>query len=148
MTLQPLHNPSGDLAPAGLTLQDQRRIQDALDSSMSAKTRRSYNQAWRQLKGWRKQRGPGHSLPAQLHRDARLQDGARWPSYYQRQRELSKLGRTPRDGGDTAAWYAQNPSPRLKAKTMTPRVCSPRCLSRDIARVIVRSRHEATSVQG
>ena len=64
MTLQPLHNPSGDLAPAGLTLQDQRRIQDALDSSMSAKTRRSYNQAWRQLKGWRKQRGPGHSLPA------------------------------------------------------------------------------------
>ena len=37
MTLQPLQSsdPSGQLAPSGLTVQDQRRIQDALDSSTS-----------------------------------------------------------------------------------------------------------------
>ena len=52
MTLQPLPHPSGDLAPAGLTLQDQRRIQDALDNSTSANTRRAYHQAWRRFVAW------------------------------------------------------------------------------------------------
>ena len=64
MTLQPLHNHSGDLSPAGLTLQDQRRIQDALDSSTSPNTRRAYNQAWRRFEAWGASRGRGHSLPA------------------------------------------------------------------------------------
>ena len=45
MALPPLHHPSGDLAPAGLTLQDQRRIRAALGSSTSANTRRAYAQA-------------------------------------------------------------------------------------------------------
>ena len=63
MTLQPLHNHSGDLSPAGLTLQDQRRIQDALDSSTSPNTRRAYNQAWRRFETWAASRGCGHSLP-------------------------------------------------------------------------------------
>ena len=63
MTLQPLHNHSGDLSPAGLTLQDQRRIQDALDSSTSPNTRRAYNQAWRRFETWAASRGRGHSLP-------------------------------------------------------------------------------------
>ena len=64
MALQPLHHPSGDLAPTGLTLQDQRRIQAALDGSTSANTRRAYAQAWRRFEAWMKQRGPGHPLPA------------------------------------------------------------------------------------
>ena len=64
MTLQPLHNHSGDLSPASLTLQDQRRIQDALDSSTSPNTRRAYNQAWRCFETWAASRGRGHSLPA------------------------------------------------------------------------------------
>ena len=64
MALQPLHHPSGDLAPNGLTLQDQRRIQAALDGSTSANTRRAYAQAWRRFEVWIKQRGPGHPLPA------------------------------------------------------------------------------------
>ena len=63
MALQPLHHPSGDLAPNGLTLQDQRRIQAALDGSTSANTRRAYAQAWRRFEVWIKQRGPGPPLP-------------------------------------------------------------------------------------
>ena len=64
MTLQPLSHPSGELAPAGLTVQDQRRIQDALGSSTSANTRRAYNQAWRRFEAWAKEHGRGHPLPA------------------------------------------------------------------------------------
>ena len=66
MTLQPLQSsdPSGQLAPSSLTVQDQRRIQDALDSSTSANTRRAYNQGWSRFEAWIKQRGPGHPLPA------------------------------------------------------------------------------------
>ena len=45
MTIQPLPQNSGALAPAGLTLQDQRRIRAALGSSTSANTRRAYDQA-------------------------------------------------------------------------------------------------------
>ena len=44
MTIKPLHSGRyGDLAPTGLTVQDQRRIEEALDSSTSANTRRAYN---------------------------------------------------------------------------------------------------------
>ena len=64
MTLQLLPHPSGDLAPVGLTVQDQRRIQDALDSSTSPHTRRAYNQAWRRFEAWAASRVRGHSLPA------------------------------------------------------------------------------------
>ena len=64
MTLQPLHNHSGALAPTGLTVQDQRRIQEALDSSTSPNTRRAYNQAWRRFEAWASDRGRGHPLPA------------------------------------------------------------------------------------
>ena len=64
MTLQPLTRTSGQLAPTGLTVQDQRRIQDALDSSTSANTRRAYNQAWRRFEAWAADRGRGHPLPA------------------------------------------------------------------------------------
>ena len=64
MSLQQLPQESGSLAPNGLTLQDQRRIQAALDGSTSANTRRAYAQAWRRFESWIKQRGPGHSLPA------------------------------------------------------------------------------------
>ena len=45
------------MAPTGLTAQDQRRIQDALQSSTSAHTRRAYNQAWRRFESWAKDRG-------------------------------------------------------------------------------------------
>ena len=62
--ITPLRPAAGALAPTGLTVQDQRRIQDALDSSTSANTRRAYNQAWRRFEAWIKQRGPGHPLPA------------------------------------------------------------------------------------
>ena len=64
MTLQSLNQGSRDLAPTGLTVQDQRRIQEALDSSMSANTRRAYNQAWRRFEAWAADRGRGHPLPA------------------------------------------------------------------------------------
>ena len=64
MTIQPLPQNSGALAPAGLTLQDQRRIRAALGSSTSANTRRAYDQAWRRFEVWIKRRGPGHPLPA------------------------------------------------------------------------------------
>ena len=47
MTIQPMPRVRRDLAPAGLTLQDQRRIQGALESSTSANTRRAYDQARR-----------------------------------------------------------------------------------------------------
>ena len=39
--ITPLHHTSGGLAPRGLTLQDQRRIQDALEISTSVNTRRA-----------------------------------------------------------------------------------------------------------
>ena len=48
----------------GLTAQDQRRIQDSLDSSTSANTRRAYNQAWRRFEAWAADRGQSHPLPA------------------------------------------------------------------------------------
>ena len=41
MTIQPLPQGSRVLAPTGLTVQDQRRINDALASSTSANTRRA-----------------------------------------------------------------------------------------------------------
>ena len=44
--------------------QDQSRVQDALDNSTSANTRRAYNQAWRRFEAWVKDRGRGHALPA------------------------------------------------------------------------------------
>ena len=62
--ITPLRPAPGAMAPTGLTAQDQRRIQDALDSSTSANTRRAYNQAWRRFEAWAKDRGRGHPLPA------------------------------------------------------------------------------------
>ena len=62
--ITPLRQGSGSLAPTGLTVQDQRRIQEALDSSTSANTRRAYNQAWRRFEAWAADRGTGHPLPA------------------------------------------------------------------------------------
>ena len=62
--ITPLRPAPGALAPTGLTVEDQRRIQDALDSSTSANTRRAYAQAWRRFEAWIKHRGPGHPLPA------------------------------------------------------------------------------------
>ena len=41
----------------GLTLQDQRRIQGALESSTSANTRRAYDQAWKRWVSWSRARG-------------------------------------------------------------------------------------------
>ena len=41
--ITPLPRGAAELAPTGLTFQDQRRIQEALDSSTSANTRRAYN---------------------------------------------------------------------------------------------------------
>ena len=64
MTIQPDGKAPGPPAPTGLTAQDQRRIQEALDSSTSANTRRAYNQAWRRFEAWAKGRGRGHTLPA------------------------------------------------------------------------------------
>ena len=49
MTVQPAPQISGQLAPTGLTVQAQRRIQEALDSSTSANTRRAHNQPWRRF---------------------------------------------------------------------------------------------------
>ena len=60
--ITPLRPTAGALAPTGLTAQDQRRIQDALDSSTSANTRRAYNQAWRRFEAWAANRG--RPLPA------------------------------------------------------------------------------------
>ena len=62
--ITPLRPAAGELAPNGLTVQDQRRIQAALDSSTSANTRRAYNQAWRRFEARAADRGRGHSLPA------------------------------------------------------------------------------------
>ena len=64
MALQPLPRGPRDLAPKGLTVQDQRRIKDVLDSSTSANTRRAYNQAWRRFEAWAADHGHGHPLPA------------------------------------------------------------------------------------
>ena len=57
MTIQPLPQDSGELAPRGLTLPDQRRIRTALESSTSANTRRAYDQAWRRFVAWAEARG-------------------------------------------------------------------------------------------
>ena len=57
MTIQHLPQNSGELAPAGLTLQDQARLRRALESSTSLNTRRAYNQAWRRWTAWSKARG-------------------------------------------------------------------------------------------
>ena len=64
MTIQPTTEPSGQPETSGLTAQDQRRIQQALDSSTSANTRRAYNQAWRRFDAWAADPGQGHPLPA------------------------------------------------------------------------------------
>ena len=64
MTIRPAGKASGQPALTGLTVQDQRRIQEALDSSTSAKTRRAYNQAWRRFEAWAADRGHSHPLPA------------------------------------------------------------------------------------
>ena len=50
--ITPLPPEAAELAPTGLTVKDQRRIQDALDSSTSANTRRAYNQACRRFEAW------------------------------------------------------------------------------------------------
>ena len=67
MTLQPLPptfgTPTPAPAPSGLTLLDQARVRRALESSTSANTRRSYNQAWRRFAAWSKDRGVP-ALPA------------------------------------------------------------------------------------
>ena len=63
MTIQPLPQNSGALAPAGLTLQDQRRIRAALGSYTLANTRRAYDQAWRRFVAWTEVRG-AVALPA------------------------------------------------------------------------------------
>ena len=63
MTIQPLPQDSGALAPRGLTLPDQRRIRTALESSTSANTRRAYDQAWRRFVAWAEARGTP-ALPA------------------------------------------------------------------------------------
>ena len=63
MTIQHLPQDSGELAPRGLTLPDQRRIQGALESSTSANTRRAYDQAWRCFVAWAEARGMP-ALPA------------------------------------------------------------------------------------
>ena len=55
--ITPLPRGSAGLVPAGLTVQDQRRIQEALDSSTSANTRRAYNQGWRRFQTWVEVRG-------------------------------------------------------------------------------------------
>ena len=47
----------------GLTDQDRKRIEDALDRSVSANTRRSYASAWRSFEEWTQARGVP-SLPA------------------------------------------------------------------------------------
>ena len=60
----PLRPAAGELAPTGLTAQGQRRIQEALDCSTSANTRRAYNQAWRRFEAWARERGASHPLPA------------------------------------------------------------------------------------
>ena len=57
MTIQHLPQNSGALAPRGLTLQDQRRIRTALESSTSTNTRRAYDQAWRRFAAWTEARG-------------------------------------------------------------------------------------------
>ena len=57
MTIQPLAQDFGELAPRGLTLPDQRRIRTALESSTSANTRRAYDQAWRRFVAWAEARG-------------------------------------------------------------------------------------------
>ena len=57
MTIQPYPQPSDVLPAQSLTVHDQRRIQDALDSSTSANTRRAYNQAWRRFVAWAEARG-------------------------------------------------------------------------------------------
>ena len=57
MTIQHLPQNSGELAPAGLTLQDKARLHRALESSTSPNTRRAYNQAWRRWTAWSKARG-------------------------------------------------------------------------------------------
>ena len=62
--ITPLPRGSRSLAPTGLTVQDHHRIQEALDSSTSANTRRAYNQAWRRFEAWANDRGLGHPLPA------------------------------------------------------------------------------------
>ena len=62
--ITPLSREGRELAPTGLTVQNQRRIQEALDSSTSANTRRAYNQAWRRFEAWMKDHGRGHPLPA------------------------------------------------------------------------------------
>ena len=64
MSIQHLPQRSTELVPTGLTAHDQRRIQEALDSSTSANTRRAYNQAWRRFEAWAADRGLGHPLPA------------------------------------------------------------------------------------
>ena len=64
MSIQHLPPRSTELVPTGLTAHDQCRIQEALDSSTSANTRRAYNQAWRRFKAWAADRGLGHPLPA------------------------------------------------------------------------------------
>ena len=64
MIIQHLPQRSTELVPTGLTAHDQRRIQEALDSSTSANTRRAYNQAWRRFEAWAADRGLGHPLPA------------------------------------------------------------------------------------
>ena len=58
MTLQNM--PAVGLPAAGLTLQDLRRIQDALDQAASANTRAMYASAWRKFEAWT----ADHGVPA------------------------------------------------------------------------------------
>ena len=95
MTIQPL--PSGrygSLAPQGLTTQDQRRIQEALDSSTSANTRRAYNQAWRRFETWAASRWPW-PLPAGAARAGCRLSWRSWPR---------RASRWPPSGSPSPPW--------------------------------------------
>ena len=62
-TPPPVPNSLLPTLPTGPTYQDRKRIEDALDRSVSANTRRSYASAWGSLEEWTQARGIP-SLPA------------------------------------------------------------------------------------
>ena len=67
----PVSQPSGhSLLPAvatGLTNQDRKRIEEALDRIVSANTRRSYASAWRCFEEWTQARDvPAQPAPAEF----------------------------------------------------------------------------------
>ena len=125
MTIQPLPSDSLYLVPYGLTRRDQCRIQEALDSSTTANTRRPYGQSWNWSKTW--MAGRGH-VPALLVSPAMV--AAFLSQLAEQGLSVATLRLRNRLWGDTPLHWPPRPRRQRWRQTGHGRHCQARILER------------------